>query len=442
MEADYKRDMSHSYLVLKENGEQNMAAYQVRMLLGNGISSLLSCTAKGLNGQVLFYYEITGRQSVWSFFEKQQMERGILGWILEGILNGLLQIEEYLLNPDDLVLLPEYIYLDLDRKKLFLCYLPGYQKDITMQFRKFTEYYLPKIDHKDGRAVAVGYGIYRLVMEEGIQAEQMKEILYHGTEEEPVLKQTSEKRERKEDFDEFQRKLEQETARREAMNAFFQDDTVEEEDFEWRKIFGMFLVVVVVVAGLVAAWWLGYLQWQLAILLGIATAGTAGVKLGTEKWRHRKTQEPEEQISDTGQEMGTEIWEEYQEKVQQEKEDKKDAARENNMEEETTLLYQSEQPTVSSLVSKIPGKYPTIFLEKEMVVIGKLAVAADVILESSTISRIHARITRKDGRFYLSDLNSRNGTCVNGRILQGEEEYELQEYDEISFAEVQYVFIK
>ena len=77
-----------------------------------------------------------------------------------------------------------------------------------------------------------------------------------------------------------------------------------------------------------------------------------------------------------------------------------------------------------------------------MTVIGKLPVAADILLEAPTISRVHARITRKEERFYLSDLNSRNGTCVNGRLLQGEEEYELQNYDEISFAEIQYIFLK
>ena len=40
------------------------------------------------------------------------------------------------------------------------------------------------------------------------------------------------------------------------------------------------------------------------------------------------------------------------------------------------------------------------------------------------------------------DLNSRNGTFVNGRVLESGEEYELRDQDEVQFADISYIFLK
>jgi phosphoserine phosphatase RsbU/P len=41
--------------------------------------------------------------------------------------------------------------------------------------------------------------------------------------------------------------------------------------------------------------------------------------------------------------------------------------------------------------------------------------ACDIVLESASVSRQHARILNIDGDFYIEDLHSRNGTMLNGR---------------------------
>jgi pSer/pThr/pTyr-binding forkhead associated (FHA) protein len=44
----------------------------------------------------------------------------------------------------------------------------------------------------------------------------------------------------------------------------------------------------------------------------------------------------------------------------------------------------------------------------------------DVVLESSAISRDHAAVTHQDGRWYLEDRGSFNGTYLNGtRVVPG-----------------------
>jgi serine phosphatase RsbU (regulator of sigma subunit) len=64
--------------------------------------------------------------------------------------------------------------------------------------------------------------------------------------------------------------------------------------------------------------------------------------------------------------------------------------------------------------------------------------ACDIVLESGSVSRQHARITNSEGNFHIEDLHSRNGTFVNGRLLTGRQL--LKENDEIGICELSFSF--
>jgi pSer/pThr/pTyr-binding forkhead associated (FHA) protein len=58
--------------------------------------------------------------------------------------------------------------------------------------------------------------------------------------------------------------------------------------------------------------------------------------------------------------------------------------------------------------------------------IGGLSVGrskeADVRIEDRYASSLHARVFSREGRFYVEDMSSTNGTLLNGATLQGEAE--------------------
>ena len=54
------------------------------------------------------------------------------------------------------------------------------------------------------------------------------------------------------------------------------------------------------------------------------------------------------------------------------------------------------------------------------------------------ISRLHACIYREDGAFYLEDMNSTNGTFLNGRRLLPKERQLLSDGDMVGFANLLY----
>ncbi|MCD8336779.1 MAG: FHA domain-containing protein [Lachnospiraceae bacterium] len=115
--------------------------------------------------------------------------------------------------------------------------------------------------------------------------------------------------------------------------------------------------------------------------------------------------------------------------------------------EETRCLLPEEETDEICLIY-MPGKnseqvsWPDICLGSEPVYIGKIKGEADIILDSATVSRMHARLELRDGRCVLRDMNSKNGTFVNGRRLMPQEECELRENDTVAFAEIAYRVVK
>lgn len=62
--------------------------------------------------------------------------------------------------------------------------------------------------------------------------------------------------------------------------------------------------------------------------------------------------------------------------------------------------------------------------EQRFDLIGGLSVGrskeADVRIDDRYASSIHARVFSREGRFYVEDMNSTNGTLLNGATLHGE----------------------
>ena len=57
----------------------------------------------------------------------------------------------------------------------------------------------------------------------------------------------------------------------------------------------------------------------------------------------------------------------------------------------------------------------------------------DIVLKDSTVSKQHAKVVERQGRFWLYDLGSTNGTRLNGRLLR--EPTLLEPDDEIQFGD-------
>ena len=63
---------------------------------------------------------------------------------------------------------------------------------------------------------------------------------------------------------------------------------------------------------------------------------------------------------------------------------------------------------------------------------------ADVRIEDRFASAIHARLYSRGASYYVEDMNSTNGTYLNGAVLEGEAE--LSDLDEIRIGDTEFRF--
>lgn len=92
-----------------------------------------------------------------------------------------------------------------------------------------------------------------------------------------------------------------------------------------------------------------------------------------------------------------------------------------------------ENRSENPIITVIEGKYANEYwvMDKESVTLGRDDIC-DIVLPERQVSRQHIKIFMRDNAFFIEDLESRNGTWVNGQRLEGV--HELFDGDEIHVA--------
>lgn len=491
----FEHDISHNYIIPEpENEEENLSEeketdYEVHMLEENQIRGFMRCIRKRINGETQYYYEITSRHSLAQICETESLRSGDIQKILECLHGAMQQMEQYLLDGNKLVLDPMLIYLDIESRDAAFCYLPSYKRNIQESFRSFASYLLYHLNQADTDAVLRVYEINRKVQEKNyalleiLQGEQKlseepeKNVGkdHIGERKNLVDVQTGiltadQKEELHTENGEQKRKWSREAKKKQKQNKKTKRKETKKEQSE-RKIQMLTGIVYLVVMGITGmAAWMNFLTVTQAG--GVTFLITAALAYALSSEKSRKKKDGQEKKKETGVRWelpeseeepwlmtgGSESREIHQTKgrkqnteaLSEEKSVQEMAKIQSNgqdlshLAEEnvgaTTLLWKGEdeyQPHLT-LISMNPRERNSIVLVKDSYVIGKLKTKADICLEEEGISRIHARIQKEGEEYYLCDMNSTNGTFINGRRLGVNEKVPLHVSDEIAFARTEY----
>ena len=457
MNVEYKRDLNHVYLILK-GSRPDPETYQVRMLIGNAVPMLLQCRIVNVDDEYLLYFDITSKQKLSAVYAERKLSCDDLFLILSETVSAMETMEEYLLKPGQLILDPEYMYLDADGRKLFFIMLPGESKDPGTKFRIMMESLLPRIDHDRKDAVSLGYGVYRIAAG-SFSLEEIKKILYRGGGQTDTSGSRYD-REYEKGWD-----AEREKKRRNIISDYNpvgtevvrESEMSEKESILIKKgiIFrfspGKFFLPVACV--LAAA---GILALSAASMYGLIPGISADMMLGAlivclaaglmiyrilEKRKALAKHSTKEKQKGEEQQLYRQLRNEP-DAVTERTEISLYRGNEEKEDPGNTIFVRSDPDDSTWILKSILREIPDIRLEKEITLIGKMKQTCDAVLKEETVSRIHARI-RKEGEDYrLMDMNSRNGTFVNGRPLETGEEYCLKTGDKVAFGRAEFEFCR
>ncbi len=85
--------------------------------------------------------------------------------------------------------------------------------------------------------------------------------------------------------------------------------------------------------------------------------------------------------------------------------------------------------------------YEKISIDKASLFIGRLDGSVDYVIHNNAVGKIHAEIVQKDDQYYIIDLNSVNGTYINGKKIASNTETLIKSGDNITLANASYLFV-
>ncbi|GLB32107.1 hypothetical protein LAD12857_40300 [Lacrimispora amygdalina] len=441
MNVTYRREMKHNYLIIEQDKSWT-EGYEINMLKENQINGLLKFHLKQIDSRSYFYYEITSKQPLNRILEFHSLNKEELKGLIAGIAQVLNRLPVYLLKEDQILLQPEFIYLEPDHFLVSLCLVPGRDRKFSEEMTELLRYLLGKVNHQDKECVVMAYALYQESLKDNYSIDTLTELVgSHNTS--PAAGQEREERNRQDltEAGESQSGFtDSEKDNIQVIQDFTQTAQIKASRFvSWRPL--IIPPAVMTVAAILFWSIFGYIgikkYWYIVLAAGILSLLYGIIKSGSKNELKYLVEDSAKSYSDYGEEQ-----EEWQTAFYESKEEPRAPLKSAGGEEliQTVLLTNNQKDIeVHILKSAGPGNQD-IAITYTPFLIGKQEGLVDYVLDGEAISRIHVKIEKAGSDYCISDLNSTNGTYVNGRLLETNETVLLNLGDEIFIANFAFIF--
>lgn len=147
--------------------------YEKRIICENKIKGLLTAERVIEDGLESFHYDISSLQNLKKMAKIKEFGYPEIRAIVESISKLKNRLVEYLLDADNVIFYPEYVFYDRSRREIMYCFHPGYNCDICESLMRFAEYIMQYTDHSDENAMELVYGFYKKICEEDFYFEDL-----------------------------------------------------------------------------------------------------------------------------------------------------------------------------------------------------------------------------------------------------------------------------
>ncbi len=476
----YESDAKGSYLVLELNMKDEIHDYQVEMMLNNDIHPLLSLDLRHKDANKYLYYNITSKIQLKQLIARKKLKKSELIQILIETVQGVLQGGNYLLHHDNFVIDEDYLFIHPESLQVSLLYVPSLSKVGSIVFalqqlvnrligsvelqQDTGDHFLLKILcdlNKETFNLKEFLSFLRDLKTKEIKGEyitnkrqELEDSIVNSTQYNDFFTEKQEFKGSNEDFKKEKIKeiindkkaiIKKENNKREEINP-----STGEVKYQYSSKTKLMILLSEIIIFIVVA----LLFLETTILINTVTGKIDAVSvmglvllvgvinlLILKKLLVKENLEPvsnnrsslimnKREIINIPKEMPLSV------NHHQQRPSKRDEKVEESFDTEILEIdYTSPQ-----LISLHGGLMEKILIAKKQFVIGKLKEQVDYVILNKTISRVHAEIQYKDGNYYIKDLNSRNGTYLNGVQINSNIDYILKDEDRIAFADKEYLF--
>ena len=354
-------------------------------------------------GEIRFCYDITGKKSLECYLENNALNLVMIKKILENLIHLCREMEHYLLKEEKILLKEDMIFMDSREEQFYFCYYPNKEGELREEFANLIENMLPQLDHENREDTEKVYAIYEKTREENYSLLKLQELFF-ATEEENDWEMWQEYKE-----------VKNETAGIEPAAVNPQNPKKSDKIMSLKKLI---------------------LQ---ALEKGISSLHLD--KLNRKKKELSMPAIPVPFIKKKQKESSPERNKVHLSEHRKMGASEKDPAYPMKQDRVYLSRQREEAVTGARLIYLGGGEERDFVVDKDIFLIGTDASAVDGVLKSRAAGEIQAKITRAENTYYIEDMNSANGTLVNGEILIYKEVRRLEEGDRITFADISYRFL-
>ncbi|MBO4899016.1 MAG: FHA domain-containing protein [Lachnospiraceae bacterium] len=484
MDIRYYKEQHHNYMVIRRTEDESVVGYQQKMLSGHRMEYIIPSRLRSVDGNEYNYYDITSKLTLRQMFGSRLFDLEDIRRLMSAIRAACEEVDRYLLDIRRLCLDPDLIFYSYARGRYsFLYNISTDVEDSMSGIGAFMDYLLERVSPDDSEASDLVYRMYEVY--EKADFDVWDAVL--------LAEESSDPESRPESGDSLSEKsaisylpADSSAGITSGSDAVYDSvyeglehisDGISGEDASasgtGRRQSHAFRYILMALgaAGLAACaliYFFIYLNEDELMLLiaggGAAAAGLiAGIILlvrskvaGARKIRERERIYAEDDLyaSEHYSAMPAIHMEEFLSRpgsgprrrpVRQSGGDTYDEAYSGSLQEETpddsgqTVFFDEMLGSGSYKLYAMDRKNKQhIELDSFPCTIGKLKGYVDCCIDHPSISRVHARIEKKDGALLLRDSNSTNGTWINGIRLAPNEQRIIEVGDEIRFGNLNY----
>lgn len=425
LEVTYYKDFRHNYVILKDvDSKEN--SYQCRMIAENKITGLLSCQQRHINGETLFYYDISSKQSLGSFCESDYVTVSFLKGLLRQLQMTRENMADYLLTESCLLLKPEFVFADVETEEFSFVYFP-YETDENYMM-SFMEYLTERVDARDNEALDICYKILQLMEREQFV---LDEVLQWFEDDYTLAKESDESNDGGQiELDDWKEQEPSEVPVREGKTAKIKEKTV-------LGVIGILFIFAVLLFyvyrnyNLTQKLWIYFYAVTAACIILLFSCV---LYLIYNKWKMNK------ETCKTGKFENEQIYKKIDSELYQDT-----GSFEVYKEKEVlgcgnTVFIPWVENCENKLYGMGKGNKHHIDLNRLPLTVGKLAGSVDMVISDQSISRRHVKFSREENKICMTDLNSTNGTFKNGLRLEPNTSEILEPGDEIRLGKLKFIY--
>ena len=162
IKVTYKDDFERKYMLLQIQQEEEQ--FILQMMLENRIRGLLPFEKRLYNGEIVYYYDITGKHSLEDKIKKQLMKEDDIRKLLQALYGVIKELNSYFLDATGILTDPVFIYEN--EQEVCFCYIPLIrEQEGENKWSVFAEKLLDLADPDCEEAIYMVYEFYQQIKE-------------------------------------------------------------------------------------------------------------------------------------------------------------------------------------------------------------------------------------------------------------------------------------